>query len=96
MSSAGLSAGADAAQRGDEIGKPFEREVFAVQRDQHGVGRDQRVEREQPERRRRVDDDESEARAQRFERVRGGGDRDRSSGISSISAPARSRVAGIT
>ena len=44
--------GANAAQRGHEIGEAFEREVFAVQRDQHGVGGDQRIEREQAERRR--------------------------------------------
>ena len=61
--------GADAAQRGDEIGEPLEREVFAVERNQHGVGGDERVEREQPERRRRVDQDEVEAIAQRLEQI---------------------------
>ena len=58
---------AHAAQRGDEIGEPLEREVFAVERNQHGVGGDERVEREQPERRRRVDEDEVEAVAERVE-----------------------------
>ena len=53
--------GADAPQRGDEIGEPFEREVLAVERNQHGIGGDERVEREQAERRRRVDEDEVEA-----------------------------------
>ena len=52
MSSAGLKRGAHAAQRGDEIGEPLEREVLAVERNQHGVGGDERVEREQTERRR--------------------------------------------
>ena len=61
----GLSAAAHAAQRGDEIGEPFEREVLAVERNQHGVGGDERVEREQAERRRRVDEDVVEAVAQR-------------------------------
>ena len=59
MSSVGIERGAHAAQRRDEIGQAFEREVLAVQRDQHGVGGDERVEREQAERRRAVDDDEA-------------------------------------
>ena len=49
--------GAHAAHRADEIGEPFEREVFAVQRNQHGVGGDERVQRQQAERRRTVDED---------------------------------------
>ena len=69
MSSVGFSARADAAQRGDEIGEPLEREVLAVERNEHGVGGDERVQREQPERRRRVDEDEVEAIAQRLEQV---------------------------
>ena len=48
---------AHAAHRADEIGEPLEREVFAVERDQHGVGGDERVERQQAERRRAVDED---------------------------------------
>ena len=48
---------AHAAHRADEIGEPFEREVLAVQRNQHGVGGDERVERQQAERRRAVDED---------------------------------------
>ena len=67
MSSGGIERDADAAQRGDEIGQAFEREVFAVQRDEHRVGGDERVEREQAERRRGIDQDEVEARAQRLE-----------------------------
>ena len=65
MSSAGLSDGAHAAHRADEIGEPFEREVLAVQRNQHGVGGDERVERQQAERRRAVDEDVVEVVAQR-------------------------------
>ena len=49
----------------DEIGEAFEREVLAVQRDQHAVGGDERVEREQAERGRAVDEDEVERVAQR-------------------------------
>ena len=69
MSSVGVQRGADAAQRRDEIGEPLEREVFAVERNQHGVGGDERVEREQAERRRRVDEDVVEAVAQRLEEM---------------------------
>src|SRR5690606_1032971 len=58
---------ADAAQRRDEVGQSFERKIFAVQRDQHGVGRDERVQREQAERRRAVDEDTVEAIAQRLQ-----------------------------
>ena len=57
ISSSGLSDGAHAPHRADEIGKPFEREVLAVQRNQHGVGGDERVQREQAERGRTVDED---------------------------------------
>ena len=79
-----IEGGADAAQRRDEIGEPFEREVLAVERNQHGVGGDERVEREQPERGRRVDEDVVEAVAERVEQARagdargGGARRDRS------------------
>ena len=59
--------GADAAHRADEIGEPFEREVLAVQRNQHGVGGDERVERQQAERRRAVDEDVVEVVAHRRE-----------------------------
>ena len=69
MSSVGIHRAADAAQRGDEIGEPFEREVLAVERNEHGVGGDERVEREESERRRRVDEDEVEAIAQRLEQI---------------------------
>ena len=71
--------GADAAQRRDEIGEPFEREVLAVERNQHGVGGDERVEREQAERRRRVDEDEVEAIAERRRGARAGAARGRGS-----------------
>ena len=59
--------GAHAAQRDDEVGEAFEREVLAVQRDEHGVGGDEGVEREQAERRRAVDEDVVEAVGQRDE-----------------------------
>ena len=41
----------------DEIGEPLEREIFAVQRNQHGIGGHQRVQRQQAERRGAVDED---------------------------------------
>ena len=41
----------------DEIREAFEREIFAVQRNQHGVSRDESVERQQAERGRAVDED---------------------------------------
>ena len=50
-------------------GEPLEREVFAVERNQHGVGGDERVEGEQAERGRCVDQDEVEAIAQRIEQL---------------------------
>ena len=53
----GVERGADAAHRADEIGEAFEREVLAVQRNQHGVGGDERVQREQAERRGAIDED---------------------------------------
>ena len=59
MSSDGLSVAAHATQRGDEVGEALEGEVLAVERNQHRVGGDERVEREQSERRRRVDEDDS-------------------------------------
>ena len=48
---------ANAAHRRHEVGEPLEREVLAVQRDEHGVGGDERVERQEAERRRTVDED---------------------------------------
>ena len=57
--------GAHAPERADEIGEALEREVLAVQRNQHRVGGDERVEREQAERRRAVDEDVVEAVAER-------------------------------
>ena len=67
MSSDGIERAAHAPHRADEIGEAFEREVLAVQRDQHGVGGDERVERQQAERRRAVDEDVVELGAQRIE-----------------------------
>ena len=67
MSRRWIERAANAAQRGDEVGKALEREVLAGQRNQHGVGGDERVQREQPERRRRVDQDEVEVVANRRE-----------------------------
>ena len=57
---------ANAAHRADEIGEAFEREVLAVERNQHRVGGDERVERQQAERRRAVDEDVVELVAQRM------------------------------
>jgi len=48
---------AHAAHRGDQLGKPLEGEVLAVQRDEDRVGGDQRVEREEAERGGAVDED---------------------------------------
>jgi hypothetical protein len=47
---------------------PFQRVVLALDRDQHRIGRRQRIERQQAERRRRVDQDELVAPAQRRQR----------------------------
>ena len=58
---------AHAAERGDEIREAFEREVFAGERNEDGVGGDERVEREEAERRRRVDEDDVEGVAKRRE-----------------------------
>ena len=96
MSSDGLSDGADAPQRRDEIGEPFEREVLAVQRNQHRVGGDERVQREQAERRRTVDEDEIEVVAQRREERARAAARARGSATSSISAPVKFRSAGMS
>ena len=67
MSSAGLSAARTRRIVRDQIGKSLEREVFAVKGNQHGVRGDQRVEREQAERRRTVDEDVVESVANRLE-----------------------------
>src|SRR5262245_2937423 len=48
---------ANAPQRPDEFRQSFEREVFAVERDQRRVSRDQTIERQQSERWRTVHDD---------------------------------------
>ena len=92
----GVERRAHAAHRADEIGEPFEREVFAVQRNQHRVGGDERVEREQSERRRAVDEDVVEVVAQRMRAARAAVLRARLSVTSSISAPVRLRSAGIS
>ena len=74
--------------------QPLEREVLGLHRHDHAVGGDQRVERQQAERRRAVDHDvvvvaRRPARARRRGTARGG-----RAEISSISAPTRSVVAG--
>ena len=58
---------ANASQRGNEVGKALEREILACQRNQHSVGGDERVQRQQPERGWRVDEDEVEVVANRRE-----------------------------
>ena len=60
-----IQAGAHAPEGGDQIGEPFERGVFAVQRDEHGFGANERIERQQSERRRAIDEDVIETIAQR-------------------------------
>ena len=57
MSSDGLSADRTRRMRADQIGEAFEREKFAVERDEHGVGGNERIQRQQSERRRAVDED---------------------------------------
>ena len=64
MSSDRIERRPHASQCGDEIGDALEREVFAGERDDDGVGGDERVERQQTERRRRIDEDVVEAVAQ--------------------------------
>ena len=66
-----IQARAYAAEGRHEIGKPLEGEVFAVQRDHHRFSRDERVQREQPERRRAVDEDVVEPVAKRREETAG-------------------------
>ena len=92
----GIERGADAAHRADEIGQPFEREVFAVQRNQHGIGGDERVEREQAERRRAIDEDVVVVVAHRREQARAAVLRAAAACTISISAPVRLRSAGIS
>ena len=58
---------AHTAQGSHQIRKPFQREVLAVQRDQHCFGGDECIERQQAEGRRAVDEDVIEAIAQRRE-----------------------------
>ncbi len=93
-SSPGLSAARTRSQRRHQVGEPFEREVLAVQRNQHRVGGDQRVERQQAERRRRVDEDVVELVAQRARADGAAGARVAAAATSSTSAPARWRSAG--
>ena len=92
----GVERGADPAQRGDEIGEPLEREVLAVERNQHRVGGDERVQRQQAERRRRVDEDVVEVRRGAARAARAAGARGCGSETSSISAPVRLRSAGMS
>ena len=87
---------AHAPHRRDEIGEAFEREVLAVQRNQDAIGGDERVQRQQAERRRRVDDDEVEFVAQWREQIRRRRRSRSGMPINSISAPDRSRVAGMS
>ena len=62
---AGVGAVPDQAQRLHELGQPLEGIVLALERDDGGVGGDQRVEGEEPEGRRAVDQDEGEPGADR-------------------------------
>ena len=56
----------DGAQQGPE---PFQRVVLALQRNQHAVRRHESVEREQPQRRRAVDEHEVVVAAHRLQRA---------------------------
>src|SRR5262245_4350874 len=60
---------ADHAERVLELDETAEREVLALDGHDHAVGRDQRVDRQQAQRRRRVDDDEVVAVEHRLERL---------------------------
>src|SRR5205814_4876099 len=53
----GVESGTNASDGADQVGQTFEREVFAVERNQHGISRDEGIEREQAERWRTVDED---------------------------------------
>ena len=57
MSRPGLSAARTRRSVEIELGQAFEREVLAVERHQHRVGGDERVEGQEAERRRTVDED---------------------------------------
>ena len=48
MASAGVERRTNPFDRRQELGDALEREVLAVHRDQHGVGGDERIERESP------------------------------------------------
>jgi hypothetical protein len=63
----GIERRAHAVDRREQLGDPFEREVLAVERDEDGVGGDERVQREQAQRRGCVDEDEIEARPEGIE-----------------------------
>src|SRR5262245_19344350 len=63
----GVEGRTNAAHRADEIGEALEREVLAVPRNQHRVGGDERVECEQAERGRTVDEDVIVAVSQRID-----------------------------
>ena len=67
MSRARVQRRPHAAHRADEIGQALEREVLAMQRNHDGIGSDERIEREQAERRWAVDEDLIEPRAKRVE-----------------------------
>ena len=51
----GIEARADPLDRLQQLAESLQREEFALQRHEHRIGRDQRVERQQAERRRTID-----------------------------------------
>ena len=57
------------ADRVEQLAETFQREILALDRDQYAVGRDQRVERNESERRGAVDQNEVVTLAQRGEQV---------------------------
>ena len=99
----GIQVLADLVERAQQLAQALERVVLALDRDQHLAACRQRVDRQQPERRRAVDEDVVVAPIRRRPRRRGRSSsalRRRvsraTSDTSSISAPARSMVAGTT
>ena len=89
----GIEALLDALDRLQQLAQSFEREEFALQRHQQRIGRGQRIERQQAERRRAIDEADVVTGVRLPEPCAGG-----RCGLrpptSSISAPDRSTVAG--
>ena len=83
-----------ALDRADQLRQPFERIEFALQRHQHAVGGDQRVDRQQVQGRRAVDQHLDRSRPSGCAPPCATGIRAAAVPLNSISAPARSGEAG--